>query len=67
MGLDQKTFIIVAVVAVVGGYLYIKSKSATPQKGTGSGGGGPKHHSPTGMGRQHINVFIRDHHGHRGR
>ena len=64
-GLPTKTAIIVGLVVVVGGYLYIKSKTSQ-QTGQGSGsGGGQQHHSPTGMSRQHLTIWVKDHHGHK--
>jgi len=67
MGLEPRTFWIVAAVAVVGGYLYIKSHSSTPPAGQGGGGGKGGHHSPTGLKREHLTIWVRDHGGHHGR
>lgn len=63
-GIPTKTAIIVGLVVVVGGYLYIKSKtSQQPTQSQGQGGGG--HKSPTGMSRQHLTIWVKDHHGHK--
>lgn len=63
-GLPTKTVLIVGAVVVVGGYLYIKSKTSQ-QTGQGQGGGGQQHKSPTGLSRQHLTIWVKDHHGHK--
>ena len=67
LGLQPTTFWIVAAVAVVGGYLYIKSHATPPQGGKGQGGKGGGHQSPTGLKREHLTIWVRNHGGHHGK
>lgn len=65
MGLPVKTAVIIGAVVIVGGYLWMKYHSQQSGQGGGQGGGGPK--QPTGTSRETINVWVRQHGGHRGR
>jgi hypothetical protein len=61
LGMDKTGFIVLA--AAVGvGMLWFLTKGKSQNQGSGQGGGG--HHSPTGLKREHLVIWVRNHGGH---
>ena len=66
LGMD-KTMVIVVAGAFGLALVYFWMKGKQSPQGSGGGKSGGPQHNPTGLQRQHLTIWVRDHGGHRGR
>jgi len=65
LGIDKTGFIVLVGAVGVGMIWFLTKGKSQSQGGSGQGSGGG--HSPTGLQRQHLVIWVRDHGGHRRR
>lgn len=63
LGMDKTGFIVLVGAVGVGMIWFLTKGKSQNQGGSGSGQSGG-HHSPTGLKRQHLVIWVKDHGGH---